>query len=355
MNAFISIQGIRKDYGGNVAVSDVTLDIQKGEFVSFLGPSGSGKSTTLYVMAGLVDPDQGDVQVEGKSILQMPSNKRNIGMVFQRYTLFPNMTVAENIAFPLTVRKVNKAEIAERTAEMLRLVRMEALADRYPQQMSGGQQQRVAIARAMIYNPNILLMDEPLSALDRKLREEIQSEIKRVHEETGVTILYVTHDQEEALRLSDRVVLFNQGKVEQIGTCRDLYEKPVSRFCAGFFGSSNILETTACDPDTRKVRLVSGEVLEDIGIFQQRHIFGEEPSLMVRPEDMSFSREKSANVIAGTVLDITFLGALLMCSIQLRSGECVKMQLPRVFEDSVPVLGSEVFVKINTNNSVAFY
>ncbi|QEO17442.1 ABC transporter ATP-binding protein [Acetobacter vaccinii] len=355
MNAFISIQGIRKDYGGNVAVSDVTLDIQKGEFVSFLGPSGSGKSTTLYVMAGLVDPDQGDVQVEGKSILQMPSNKRNIGMVFQRYTLFPNMTVAENIAFPLTVRKVNKAEIAERTAEMLRLVRMEALADRYPQQMSGGQQQRVAIARAMIYNPNILLMDEPLSALDRKLREEIQSEIKRVHEETGVTILYVTHDQEEALRLSDRVVLFNQGKVEQIGTCRDLYEKPVSRFCAGFFGSSNILETTACDPDTRKVRLVSGEVLEDIGIFQQRHIFGEEPSLMVRPEDMSFSREKSANVIAGTVLDITFLGALLMCSIQLRSGECVKMQLPRVFEDSVPALGSEVFVKINTNNSVAFY
>ena len=265
------------------------------------------------------------------------------------------MTVAENIAFPLTVRKVNKAEIAERTAEMLRLVRMEALADRYPQQMSGGQQQRVAIARAMIYNPNILLMDEPLSALDRKLREEIQSEIKRVHEETGVTILYVTHDQEEALRLSDRVVLFNQGKVEQIGTCRDLYEKPVSRFCAGFFGSSNILETTACDPDTRKVRLVSGEVLEDIGIFQQRHIFGEEPSLMVRPEDMSFSREKSANVIAGTVLDITFLGALLMCSIQLRSGECVKMQLPRVFEDSVPALGSEVFVKINTNNSVAFY
>ena len=193
---FLSIQGIEKKYGAVTAVADVSLDIAEGEFVTFLGPSGSGKSTTLYAIAGFLEPTRGDVLLNGRTLLDVPSNKRNIGMVFQRYTLFPHLNVTENVAFPLKVRRRPKAEIDAKVAKMLKLVRLEQMADRMPAQMSGGQQQRVALARALAYDPPILLMDEPLSALDKKLREEIQFEIKRIHNETGVTILYVTHDQE---------------------------------------------------------------------------------------------------------------------------------------------------------------
>ena len=208
---FLSIRNIEKSYGPVVAVRDVSLDIAEGEFVTFLGPSGSGKSTTLYAIAGFLQPTRGDVLLGGKSLLSVPSNKRNIGMVFQRYTLFPHLSVADNVAFPLRVRRRPKAEIDAKVAAMLKLARLETMANRMPAQMSGGQQQRVALARALAYDPPILLMDEPLSALDKKLREEIQVEIKRIHNETGVTILYVTHDQEEALRLSDRIALSSAG------------------------------------------------------------------------------------------------------------------------------------------------
>ncbi|MDE3175607.1 MAG: ATP-binding cassette domain-containing protein, partial [Pseudomonadota bacterium] len=218
MTNFLSIQGVEKTYGGVTAVADVSLEVAQGEFVTFLGPSGSGKSTTLYVIAGFLEPTRGDVLLRGQSLLRVPSNKRNIGMVFQRYTLFPHLSVAENVAFPLKVRRWPKAAIDAKVAAMLKLVRLDRMADRMPAAMSGGQQQRVALARALAYDPGILLMDEPLSALDKQLREEIQVEIKRIHNETGVTILYVTHDQEEALRLSDRVALFNAGRIEQIGT-----------------------------------------------------------------------------------------------------------------------------------------
>ena len=194
--AFLSIRGISKVYGAVTAVKSVTMDIAEGEFMTFLGPSGSGKSTTLYVLAGFQDPTDGDILLKGQSLLSIQSHKRNIGMVFQRYTLFPHLSVGENVAFPLRIRRRPQAEIVERVKAALKLVRLEGFEDRKPALMSGGQQQRVALARALVYNPPVLLMDEPLSALDKKLREEIQFEIRRIHQETGVTILYVTHDQE---------------------------------------------------------------------------------------------------------------------------------------------------------------
>ncbi|RVB09990.1 ABC transporter ATP-binding protein, partial [Mesorhizobium sp. M7A.F.Ca.CA.004.05.1.1] len=266
-------------------VHDVTIDVPKGEFLTFLGPSGSGKSTTLYAIAGFQDPSSGDVLLEDMSLLSVPSHKRNIGMVFQRYTLFPHLSVAENVAFPLRVRRRHDAEIKRKVADMLALVRLENFADRHPGALSGGQQQRVALARALAYDPPILLMDEPLSALDKKLRQEIQAEIRRIHRETGVTILYVTHDQEEALHLSDRIALFREGRIEQIGTGEDLYLRPASEFVAGFIGNSNFLpaEHLQTARGVSTIRLAEGSIVTGIKTttsFGQ----GQRVRLMVRPE-----------------------------------------------------------------------
>ncbi|WP_085315452.1 ABC transporter ATP-binding protein [Derxia lacustris] len=241
---FLAIRGLRKTYGDAVAIEHLSLDIRRGEFMTFLGPSGSGKSTTLYIVAGFQDPTEGSVALDGRNLLAVPPNQRNIGMVFQRYTLFPHLTVAENVAFPLRVRKRPEAEIKARVQQMLALVHLADLGGRMPAQLSGGQQQRVAIARALAYDPPLLLMDEPLSALDKKLREELQDELRRIHRETGVTVLYVTHDQEEALRLSDRIAVFSKGRIEQCDSGAALYEAPASRFVASFLGNSNFLPVT---------------------------------------------------------------------------------------------------------------
>ena len=308
---FLQIRGIRKQYGPVTAVSDVTLDVEQGEFLTFLGPSGSGKSTTLYILAGFQDPTAGDILLQGKSLLSTPSHKRNIGMVFQRYTLFPHLSVGENVAFPLRVRRRPKSEVSDRVREALRLVRLEGYEDRMPTHMSGGQQQRVALARALVYDPPILLMDEPLSALDKKLREEIQYEIRRIHQETSVTILYVTHDQEEALRLSDRIAVFSKGVIDQIGTGPELYANPATRFVAEFIGDSNFLEG--------KIVSVSGKVA-DLVLADGTHFSGipvhgtakagSSASLMLRPERIELQRAADGDnpALSGTVKDITFLG-----------------------------------------------
>ncbi|MDQ0475353.1 ABC transporter ATP-binding protein [Labrys wisconsinensis] len=328
---FLSIRGIAKRYGTVTAVEDVSLDIAKGEFVTFLGPSGSGKSTTLYVIAGFQDPSAGDVLLEGASLLAVPSNKRNIGMVFQRYTLFPHLSVAGNVAFPLSVRRRPKAEIDGKVAAMLKLVRLDRYADRMPGELSGGQQQRVALARALAYDPPLLLMDEPLSALDKKLREEIQFEIKRIHNETGVTILYVTHDQEEALRLSDRVALFNQGRIEQIGSGRDLYETPATHFVAGFIGNSNFLpgKVTRVAGDRVEAALPDGTLVPDL---PARGLgVGDAVSIMVRPDRLTLARAGEASpaaTVAATVVDTTFLGDVVHVLTRTAWGEDVSLRLP---------------------------
>jgi putative spermidine/putrescine transport system ATP-binding protein len=258
---YLQIQGLRMDFGNVVAVHDVTLDIRQGEFLTFLGPSGSGKSTTLYILAGFQQPTRGDILLNGRTLLDRPSHQRKIGMVFQRYTLFPNMTVGENVAFPLKVRRRPKPEIDARVREMLRLVRLEGFEDRRVAKMSGGQQQRVALARALAYDPPVLLMDEPLSALDKKLREEIQYEIRRIHQQTEVTILYVTHDQEEALRLSDRIAVFSHGRIDQVGTGAELYANPATRFVAEFIGDSDILASEVVATNGTHADLRVGDAL----------------------------------------------------------------------------------------------
>jgi putative spermidine/putrescine transport system ATP-binding protein len=284
-DAFLSLRGLRKTYGSAVAIDNVSLDIRRGEFMTFLGPSGSGKSSTLYVVAGFQDPTEGSVMLERRSLLGVAPNKRNIGMVFQRYTLFPHLSVADNIAFPLRVRKVPDATLRTKVAAMLKLVHLEGYGHRMPGELSGGQQQRVAIARALAYDPPLLLMDEPLSALDKKLRDELQSELRRIHQETGVTILYVTHDQEEALRLSDRIAVFNAGRIEQVGTGAELYERPATRFVAGFIGNSNFLpvHVAAVNGGVAELTLPNGQRLASSRLHCAARP-GDDAALMVRPD-----------------------------------------------------------------------
>ena len=325
---FLSIRGIEKTYGSVVAVQDVSLDIAEGEFVTFLGPSGSGKSTTLYAIAGFLEPTRGDILLNGKSLLDVPSNKRNIGMVFQRYTLFPHLSVADNVAFPLRVRRRPKAEVDAKVAAMLKLARLDKMADRMPAQMSGGQQQRVALARALAYDPPILLMDEPLSALDKKLREEIQLEIKRIHNETGVTILYVTHDQEEALRLSDRIALFNAGRIEQIGTGHDLYEKPASRFVAGFIGNSNFL-AAKLSPADRSIILPDGTAIGGVPLDKLRPP-QDEVDIMIRPDHFRLhDGSEAGSMLRGTVTDTTYLGEYTQLAVTTSWGAPLSVRLPQ--------------------------
>ena len=310
---FLQIARLTKRYGDVVAVNEISLDVARGEFLTFLGPSGSGKSTTLYAVAGFDGVTSGDIRIEGRSILGTPPNKRNIGMVFQRYTLFPHLTVSENIAFPLRVRRQPSATIAAKVRAMLALVHLDGFGDRMPAQLSGGQQQRVALARALAYDPPVLLMDEPLSALDKKLRDEIQIEIRRIHQETGVTILYVTHDQEEALRLSDRIAVFNQGQIEQIGTGEDLYLRPATRFVAEFIGDSNFLEITGIEHtegNRASARLPDGTVLDGLALHKKPTASGRF-DLMVRPQWITLAAGQETGDgarLTVSVRDVTYLG-----------------------------------------------
>ncbi len=334
---FLSIRGLRKAFGSVVAVEDVSVDVAEGEFVTFLGPSGSGKSTTLYALAGFQQPSAGDISLRGQSLLSTPSHKRNIGMVFQRYTLFPNLSVGENVAFPLRVRRRASAEIDARVEEMLSLVRLEGLKDRSPAELSGGQQQRVALARALAYDPPVLLMDEPLSALDKKLREEIQTEIRRIHQQTGVTILYVTHDQEEALRLSDRIALFEKGRIVQIGRGEDLYHNPATSFVAGFIGNSNFLSARVAGQEGGGaiVEFPDGARLSGV---QPHATFssGREARLMIRPEHISLAAAE-AGLLRGRIRDVTFLGEIVQVEIETSWGEALTVRA-RPKEAGLPVL-----------------
>ena len=235
------LRDLRKDFGSVVATDDVDLEVPHGEFLTLLGPSGSGKTTTLRMIAGFTAPSGGTIQIDGRDMTRVPPHRRNVGMVFQNYALFPHMTAAQNIAFPLQMRGVSRETTRKRVDEALALVELATFGDRYPRQLSGGQQQRIALARAVVFRPCLLLMDEPLGALDRKLREAMQLEIMRVGRELGASVLYVTHDQEEALVMSDRIAIFNKGRIEQLGSGEDLYDRPASLFVAEFIGESNII------------------------------------------------------------------------------------------------------------------
>src|SRR5215813_5852607 len=308
-DTLVRFVGVQKTYDGvNRVVEHLDLDIERGEFLTLLGPSGSGKTTTLMMLAGFEAPTAGEILLEGRSIGKLPPHRREIGMVFQHYALFPHMTVAENVGFPLSVRRLPKAEIDERVARALAMVQLGALADRRPAQLSGGQQQRVAVARALVYEPKLVLMDEPLGALDKQLRGELQLEIRRLHRQLGVTMVYVTHDQGEALTMSDRIAVFHQGRIQQIDTPEAIYEHPANAFVARFIGEKNRVTGTVEHIDGARcaVRVDGGAMLA--GIFGGPLAPGEPALVSVRPEQIVLGDGPADCSLDGTLAEAIYLG-----------------------------------------------
>ena len=306
----VRLTGLTKRYGaGPPAVDDVSLDIAAGEFMTLLGPSGSGKTTTLNMIAGFVPVTSGRIDIGGHDVARLPAHKRDLGMVFQHYALFPHMSVAKNVAFPLEQRRVPKAHLAERVEAALRLVQLDGMSGRLPRQLSGGQQQRVAFARATVFQPPVLLMDEPLGALDRKLREQLQGEIARIHRRLGITFVFVTHDQDEALALSDRIAVFNDGRIEQVGDARELYERPASLFVARFLGDSNVFAGRYLAPGRlahldRELR-VERSASVSVGAAAAVVVRPERTTLLTADEQVP----DAANAVPGTVVDVTYFGS----------------------------------------------
>ncbi|WP_295138890.1 ABC transporter ATP-binding protein [uncultured Reyranella sp.] len=333
--ASVALSNLEKTYdraSAAKAVDGVSLDIRSGEFLTMLGPSGSGKTTTLMMIAGFETPTTGDIAIDGKSVVAMPPYRRNIGMVFQNYALFPHLTVEENIGFPLKQRGVPKAERTKLVAEALELVHLPGYGARYPRQLSGGQQQRVAVARAVVFKPRLLLMDEPLGALDKQLRENLQLEMRRLHADLGITFIYVTHDQEEALTMSDRIAVMNDGKVAQVGSPEDLYDRPGNRFVAGFIGESNFLPAVVRGVDDNIV------VAECEGTLiraqcPSRPASGEKVTLSTRPERLRFADGAWAgttpqNRLSVTVTEAVFAGERCRYMLQAGNGTSIVLKEP---------------------------
>jgi putative spermidine/putrescine transport system ATP-binding protein len=351
--AFLELTNVRKVFPNaqSAAVEDFNLAVEPGEFVSFLGPSGCGKTTTLRMVAGFEFPTAGRIEMDGKDITGIRPNQRNIGMVFQSYALFPNMTVADNIGFGLSVARAPKAAIKERVGEMLALIKLEQLGGRYPYQLSGGQQQRVALARALSIRPQLLLLDEPLSALDAKIRVSLRNEIRAIQRQLGITTIYVTHDQEEALSLSDRVVVMNQGLIEQVGPPFEIYNFPKTRFVAQFVGTLNTVAATVQDPATGALNL-SGQTIHAAQPLAN-HRPGDVVKMALRPELLApeSTGELDENQLTGTVENVAFLGAVVR--IQVRVGE--SLLLVDEFNNphlAVPAIGDTFTVFFRRENGL---
>jgi spermidine/putrescine ABC transporter ATP-binding subunit len=324
----VKLDNIVKSYGSTLAVNDVSLDIKEGEFLTLLGPSGCGKTTTLRLISGFIQPTSGAIHFGDKDVTGIAPQHRQIGMVFQDYALFPHLTVSENIGFGLVERRYEKAAIKKRVDELLALIKLEEAADRYPSEISGGQAQRVAVARAVAHPPSVLLMDEPLGALDLKLRETMQTELRRIQQELGITAVYVTHDQSEAMNMSDRIVVMNAGIIEQIGSPKGIYTNPQSVFVANFIGQVNILECniitqskkmTELDHHSQKITALCEKTLR-----QGAAIF-----LAIRPEDINITARaanKSQNSLKGVVSAALFSGNVMKISVALNSGDVIKVE-----------------------------
>jgi spermidine/putrescine ABC transporter ATP-binding subunit len=323
LGARIELRKLEKNFDGVRAVDGISLRIEAGEFLTLLGPSGSGKTTTLNLIAGFEVPTSGEIFLGEEDIAAKPPHKRNLGMVFQNYALFPHMRVSENIAFPLRNRGVPEREIRSRVQSVLSLVKLEGYEKRYPKQLSGGQQQRVALARSLVYHPQALLMDEPLGALDKKLREHMQIEIKRIQKETGITMIYVTHDQEEALNMSDRIGVMNCGRIEQIGSSRQIYEWPQNRFVADFIGSANIIEGRVVSVESSGARVAVWDGLEVTALNPMKKIVGQSVHVLVRPERIVIVREnaQAENRLSGTVWEASYIGELIRYIVDFGGGK----------------------------------
>jgi len=337
--ARLELCNLSKRYGDFHAVRDVTLDVADGEFLVLLGPSGCGKTTTLRMIAGFVEPTGGIVRIGESDVTLQPPWKRNTGLVFQNYALFPHLTVNQNVAFGLEMRKVSQSEIERRTAEALRLVRLEHLGERLPRQLSGGQQQRVALARALVFRPDVLLLDEPLSNLDAKLRHEVRVEIRELQRQLGLTTVMVTHDQEEALTMADRLVVMNEGAVRQVGTQQDLYERPADRFVADFVGRSTFIEGRIESPGL--FRTEGGLTIRCNGAATG------EASIALRPERISISPTSIAGVdndLEGTVEFVSYLGAQVDIHVRISPRERLVAQIANRAGGFTPLVGDRVHI-----------
>lgn len=327
----LKVWGLTKNYGAVRVLDDVSLEVEAGEFVTLLGPSGSGKTTMLMAIAGFVEPTHGHITADGKDITDVPADKRDFGVVFQGYALFPHLTVAGNIAFPLKVRGMGRAEREERVRAVLKLVRLEAFADRKPRALSGGQQQRVALARALAFRPKILLLDEPMGALDRQLKAELQVELRRLHHSLGTTFINVTHDQEEAMTLSDRIAIMERGKIVEVGSPHDLYARPRTKFVAGFLGKSNFIEgkVGAIDGDHAAIDIAGTTVRHRIH-DAEKIASGDAVTLALRPERIDVADPGAAADcgLDGTVADIVPCGATVEISLKDKTGREISALMP---------------------------
>ena len=353
MGKIVEIKGVNKIYGANHVVKDLNLSVEEGEFLTLLGSSGCGKTTTLRMIAGFEEPTTGTIMVEGERVEDKEPFERNVNTVFQSYALFPHKTIYDNIAYGLKMKKVPKAEIKKRVSEMMEMVQLSGFEKRYPSQMSGGQKQRVAIARALINRPRVLLLDEPLGALDLKLRKQMQLELKRLQKKLNITFIYVTHDQEEALTMSDRIAVMHDGIIDQLATPAEIYEHPATKFVATFIGETNTYDgcITRIENGVATLTLENGAVSvncpEDFSLLEYA-------TISVRPEKMKFSMEPVEGFeLTAQVKDYIYVGSVLKCIISLPNGNELKME--RLSGQELPEIGSRCFPYWNVEDAVLIH
>jgi iron(III) transport system ATP-binding protein len=352
----IDIENVTKRFGSMAAVSEVTLSIQEGELFTLLGPSGCGKTTLLRLIAGFYTPDEGEIRFDGQRVNEVPPHERGIGMVFQAFALWPHMTVYENVAYGLKLRRLGHAEIEARVSAVFDKVRLQSFGGRYPGQLSGGQQQRVALARALVLNPKILLLDEPLSNLDAKVRVQVRQEIRKLQRELGITTMYVTHDQEEALTLSDRIAVFNQGKVFQVGPPKQLYERPANRFVADFIGINNLIDGVVERVEPDKGRLWAKTAVGELSaLLDERLRPGDRCVLCIRPENATVGGQPGAdrNFVQGQITFAAYLGNSLRYDIELAPGLVFKVDIRDPWHHEILPTGSAVAVSFSASSTVA--
>jgi iron(III) transport system ATP-binding protein len=350
----IDIDNATKRFGAMAAVDSVNLTIEEGELFTLLGPSGCGKTTLLRLVGGFYAPDAGEIRFDGRRVNDVPPNERGIGMVFQNFALWPHMTVFDNAAYGLKLRKLSRSEIAQRVAAVFEKVRLGGFEQRYPGQLSGGQQQRVALARALVLNPRILLLDEPLSNLDAKVRVQVRQEIRRLQKELGITTMYVTHDQEEALTLSDRIAVFDHGKVLQVGPPKQLYERPSNRFVADFIGINNLIEGVVEATDAQRLRAKTAVgVISALGNEQLR--VGDRCILCVRPENALIDGEQSPdrNVLTGRITFAAYLGNTIRYDLEIASGLVFKVDMRDPWHHEVLPTGHAVTLSFPASSTIA--
>jgi spermidine/putrescine ABC transporter ATP-binding subunit len=357
-NVAVRFEDVVKRFGSTTAVNRVTLDVKQGEFTTLLGPSGCGKTTTLRLVAGFIEPDEGRILIKGEDVSNRPPNERNLGMVFQSYALFPHMTAHENIGFGLRIRKIPKDEIDRRVNEALELIQLQGYGDRYPRELSGGQQQRIALARAIVVQPDVLLLDEPLSNLDYQLRQQMRLEIKAIQSRVGVTSIYVTHDQGEALTMSDKIAVMNKGEVVQVGTPVEIYERPNSEFVAGFIGEANFFEGTV--KDVGEVVTVSTKDGFDFTIAlpsNEKVSPGTQGFVAVRPQAITISRQRrdEKNSLPGTVEKIVYVGSMAKYHVRVSKASHAMVVDQAIVSGGLPVKqGEQIWVSWPIDSMLLF-